>query len=50
MDRASRIGVLGCEVEEYLDVIGRNGLNQTTPGIVQEPLEAVKLPKSGFEE
>jgi hypothetical protein len=37
-------------MEELMAVIGGNGLNQTTPGIVQEPLRAVKRPKTVFEE
>jgi len=38
------------EMEELMAVIGRNGLNQTTPGIVQEPQRAVKPPKTVFKE
>jgi len=29
-------------------VIERNGLNQATSGIVQDPLRAVKRPKTAF--
>jgi hypothetical protein len=36
--------------EELVAVIGRNGLNQTTSGIVQDPLGAVKQPKTVFKE
>jgi len=36
--------------EELMAVIGRNGLNQTTSGIVQDPLGTVKQPKTVLKE
>jgi hypothetical protein len=37
-------------MEELMAVIEGNGLNQTTSGIVQDPLRAVKRPKTAFKE
>ncbi|AGG34112.1 hypothetical protein D521_1544 [beta proteobacterium CB] len=45
---ASRAAGKDAEKEELMAVIGRNGLNQTTSGIVQDPLRAVKQAKNGL--
>jgi hypothetical protein len=48
MALASRAAVQDAGKEELMAVIGRNGLNQTTPRIVQDPLGAVKHAKNGL--
>jgi hypothetical protein len=48
MFRASRAAVVDAGKEELVVVIGSNGLNQTTSGIVQDPLGAVKQAKNGL--